>query len=1141
MAESELQVEPQRAPRIVPHLEKPVERAIRLACPTIQISGTTSSALISALLCNSDSPELITRRNVVVLATDSDVEQFCSDVAFWSPERNVHRLPAADVDFDSGLYPNSRMSALRCGFFWRLLHARMEDLFVVSVGGLVQATLPQRVLLEQSFTIQVGQDLPGDVHRRFNSLGYQNSPVVEDLGQYAQRGSIIDIFSPAHPQPLRIELWGDTVESIRCFESATQRSTGEKLPSAVVIPARECLFSEDSQAHLLQSLRLHLDKPGYEDTRHSVLQQQYFPGHEFLLPYFYQSPAVPTDYLPAHSLLWVVDNVACIAEHDRLLASVRGTQDLIRPAGHQWIAPWKTVAESAVQKIVLSRLRVEDGASPGEAAAPDHIHYSTTSLVFPPASLPEKTLDFVRARLQSGDQIWISCQTENQTQRIRSLLGDLHPQVGLLASPLSESLRSPEDSLCLLRESDFLGPKKRRSNEPSSSKTAESILTFSDLKSGDLVVHKQHGVGQYEGLKLMELQGIQAEFIQIRYKNDDRLYLPVYRIGQIQKYATGGLERSLDQLGGSSWAKAQIKVKSHLRDVADELLRLYAQRAQVTRAPFKAPGSEYQRFEDLFPYSETQDQLRAVSDIVKDLTSTRPMDRIVCGDVGFGKTEVAMRAAFKAVEDGKQVAVLAPTTVLTFQHTETFRRRMSQWPLQIRSLNRFVPAKEMKQTLQDLKDGKVDIVIGTHRLLSKDVVFKSLGLLIVDEEHKFGVVHKERIKKIKLSVDTLTLSATPIPRTLNMGLVGLRDLSLINTAPVDRLPTRTFVCQYERETIRKAVLAEMQRGGQVYFIHNRIQSIYELADRLRELLPEVRTRVAHGQMDEDQLESAMLAFFNHEIDMLICTAIVESGMDVPRANTMFIDDAHTFGLSQLYQLRGRVGRAKDRAYCYLMVPPHKTLDPTAQERLKVIQENTALGSGLIIAQHDLELRGAGSILGEEQSGHVNTVGYELYMELLQEALSEAKGEPAQEDVDPEINLRIPALIPSDYMPDIRLRLAFYKRLAQIEQASDLDEIESDLRDQFGAPPPEVINLMGIMLIRRICKNLRVRDISAGPKTVSIAFLDSTPLQPQVMISMASQPDKKYAITPDSRLLVRMSEITWPAVVQELEVLVRACS
>ncbi|NJL23835.1 MAG: transcription-repair coupling factor [Calothrix sp. SM1_5_4] len=666
-------------------------------------------------------------------------------------------------------------------------------------------------------------------------------------------------------------------------------------------------------------------------------------------------------------------------------------------------------------------------------------------------------------------------------------------------------------------------------------------FNFGDLKTGDLIVHKMHGIGVFEGLKVMPIQGIAAEFIQIKYKDNDRLYLPVYRVHQIQKYSGPASAAMVDKLGGPGWEKTKSKVRSHLRDVAAELLEIYAKRAVSERPPFSPPDADFASFEATFPYSETDDQLRAISDVLRDMQKPHPMDRLICGDVGFGKTEVAMRAAFHAVQNGRQVAIIAPTTVLTFQHLENFKKRFAKWGVDIRGLNRFIPKREITATLKDLRDGKVDVVIGTHRLLSQDVQFKNLGLLIVDEEQRFGVKHKEKLRKLRSGLDTLAMSATPIPRTLNMSLVGIRDLSLINTAPVDRLATRTFVTKFEADVIRKAILSEIGRGGQIYFIHNRIQSIYQLADQLREIVPEARMRVAHGQMEEGELEKCMIEFFHHEIDLLLCTTIVESGMDVASANTMFIDNAQQLGLSQIYQLRGRVGRSKERAYCYLLIPNHRRLEKDAQERLRIIQENSALGSGIRIAQYDLELRGAGDILGEEQAGHVNAIGYELYLELLEEAVHNAKGEtPAHPDVEPDINVRIPALIPDTYIADLRIRLAYYKQLSEIESPEDIDRIEDELRDQFGKLPDQVLNLMGLMLIRNVCKDLAVRDLSSGEATITLAFTERTPLPPQRVIELASRANKKYSITPDNRLRVRMNEITWPRIHDELVYLKSLC-
>ena len=1005
--------------------------------------------------------------------------------------------------------------------------------------------------------------------------------MVEDVGQFAIRGGIIDIFSAAHSSPVRIELFGDQIESLRHFNISEQRSADE-IKEFHVIPAREALFTDENYEPLIARVRAQLSdrkvsKEDADELIRALVLKNFYPGVEFLLPYFYSNLDTALDFFSSPVRMWACDPPEISRNQDAVWSELKKDFEgadgiLIRPSLELLYTPYESLkwpedsCEISISNLEFLEAQADSGST---------IHYRTANLTdFQNLanSVPIGTDAWVKA-VQSRLENWrdnnfriiISVKNPLLQNRLQLLLEKMNFKsifpaaqdlrwetwlqeqdrdlrlVHILPQNLFESQRIDEERLIFLRESDFFGNKERRRTVTATDDFQKQArrLSFGDLKPGDFIVHVKHGVGQYEGLRIMNINGADSEFIQLSYKDKDKLYLPVYRIGQIQKYSGPGSAAPLDRLGGQAWEKIKTKVKGHLRDLAADLLQLYAKRAEVLRPPFKMNDTEVTQFERGFPYEETDDQLRALNDITKDLSSPRPMDRLVCGDVGFGKTEVAMRAAFFAVQNQKQVAVLAPTTVLTFQHLETFKKRFNGWPIRIEAINRFVNPKEAKKILAETASGKVDILIGTHRILSKDVIFKDLGLLVVDEEQKFGVAHKERVKKVKTQVDTLTLSATPIPRTLNMSLVGIRDLSLINTAPVDRLPTRTFICKFEAETLRKAIEAEISRGGQIYFIHNRVQSIYGVADEIRQLVPKARIKVAHGQMPEHELETTMLGFFHHEVDLLICTAIVESGMDVPTANTIFIDQAHMFGVSQLYQLRGRVGRAKQRAYCYLILPRDKKIDPHAQERLKIIQENTALGSGLKIAQYDLELRGSGNILGESQSGHIESVGYELYMDLLAQALAEAKGQPIDDfELDPEVNLKIPALIPENYIPDIRLRLSYYKALADIRSEEDLNQIESELRDQYGVIPEPTVNLMGLMLIRKQCKELGVRDISAGLKSISLIFTEKTRLKTETIVSLATRENKKYSVTPDHRLNVRLNVITWSAVFEELNYLLK---
>ncbi len=1162
-------------------LETLLERAFETKKTRIQVLGSASELPLSFFLSQTYSKQINSLPHLAIVGSHESAEELKRMIRFFDPLKNCSVFNHFDVSPYSGLYPNSHVISDRLQFLYRAQNAKPGEIFITSVRALCQKTLPFKYLKELSPSWSVGTELPENIAVFLNELGYQSAPMVEDSGQYAIRGGIIDIFSPAQDRPIRIELFGDRVESLRFFSPLDQRSQ-EGVAHVAIVPAKETLFRDDHHESLLKKFRKTLedrkiDKSESEEILRSLVLKNYFPGMEFLLPSFYDELETAFDHFNSSLNIWLLDPLEISRVSDELFAEMKADflaadTTVIRPDYKDLFSTFEDlVPPLESRQIYFSNLEYVENDSDDQIKinyrAATVTEFSNLSLSHAPGSDP--WLHAVKQKLTSWKEnhykVFIGIKNQSQVERLCHVIDRLDfkavkcdPQeylwdtwiqnqessssiLHIIPRYLPESMRLEEEQIIFLREEDFFG-RKQRVTESSSAEDFQKQakrLAFGDLKPGDLVVHVKHGIGLYEGLKIMPINGIDSEFIQVGYKDKDKLYLPVYRVGQLQKYAGATQTTILDKLGGVGWEKTKTKVKNQLRDIAHDLLALYAKRAELYRPPMTINESEYELFENGFAYEETDDQLRAVSDIIKDFSGTKPMDRLICGDVGFGKTEVAMRAAFFAVQNNKQVAVLAPTTVLTFQHLETFKKRFQGWPVEIRALNRFVSAADSKQTLKAVADGKVEVLIGTHRLLSKDVVFKDLGLLIVDEEQKFGVTHKEKMKKMRVSVDTVTLSATPIPRTLNMSLVGARDLSLINTAPVDRLPTRTFVCKFDEDTISKAINAEIARGGQVYFIHNRVQSIYGIADEVRAIVPKARIRVAHGQMAEHELEKTMLEFFHHEVDVLICTSIVESGMDISRANTMFIDSAHMFGLSQLYQLRGRVGRSKARAYCYLMLPRNKKIEKDAQERLKIIQENSSLGSGIKIAQYDLELRGSGNILGDDQSGHVNAVGYELYMDLLQEALAEAKGEAVDDiELDPEINLRVPAMIPDKYISDIRIRLGYYKALADITSTEDLDRIEEELRDQFGDIPEATLNLMGLMLIRKLCKDLGVRDIGAGTKSISLIFTERTLLKPETVIQLALRENKKYSITPDNRLNIRMNNITWSAVYAELEFLLK---
>ncbi len=1162
-------------------LESLLQRAFETNHSNVQISGGSSLLPLALFLSQSNSSSINNLPHLVILPSLSDCNRFQQLIEFFDPQRQVFLLPEFDVFPYEGIAPSPHVGFDRLNFLSAAYQATPGQIFATTAQGLGQNTIPYSVFCKKNLSLAVGDQLPDNVQKFLSELGYEASPLVEDRGQFAYRGGILDIFSPAHAAAVRIELFGDQIESLRTFNVTDQKSIGP-ISKLQIIPARETLYLDSEYEACIERCRKMLaDRPvdSYENDEllRNLLQRNYFPGIDFLLPCFYEKLSSPIEYFSTSLNIWKLDPIAITQSHDTYFAELKSSFENspsapIRPEIEKLFYPYENIEfPEDSRSIEFSDLSFLEDPKPDELRFAYRTLNTTdlSNLTLSSTYGSDRWINSIKSKLSAWKseqyRIFIAIKSSSQIERLRLLLERMDFVVHKIANEeyawdswlieqdnnaqllhliprhLPESLRLDEERLVFLSESDFFGKKDRLRERKSSEEFQAHAkrLSFGDLKPGDLVVHTKHGVGQYEGLKLMPINGIESEFIQLSYKDKDRLYLPVYRVGQLQKYAGAGVTAALDKLGGVAWEKTKSKVKSHLKEIAHDLLVLYAKRAEVVRPALQVPKEALTQFENGFPYTETDDQIRALDDIQKDFSSTKPMDRLICGDVGFGKTEVAMRAAFLAVQNKLQVAILAPTTVLTFQHIETFKKRFTGWPINIEVLNRFVSTADAKKITERIRNGDVHIIIGTHRLLSRDIVFNNLGLLIIDEEQKFGVTHKEKIRKLKASLDTLALSATPIPRTLNMSLYGVRDLSLINTAPVDRLPTRTFICKFDPELIRKAILSEIHRGGQIYFIHNRVQSIYGLADEIRQIVPEARIKVAHGQMEEEELEKTMLAFFHHEIDVLICTAIVESGMDVSRANTMFIDQAQLFGLSQLYQLRGRVGRSKQRAYCYLILPRQKKLDKETLERLKVIQDNTALGSGIKIAQYDLELRGAGNILGEEQSGHISSVGYELYTDLLNQTLHEIRGEAFDDtELDPEINLRVPAMIPESYIADIRIRLSYYKALAEIKSEADLESIETELKDQFGQIPEPVVNLMGLMLIRRQCKDLGIKDVSAGVKTVSLVFSEKTRLKTETIISLAMRENKKYSITPDNRLNIRMNTITWSAVYEELSYLLK---
>jgi transcription-repair coupling factor (superfamily II helicase) len=899
--------------------------------------------------------------------------------------------------------------------------------------------------------------------------GYERVESVVEVGQWSLRGGIVDVFSPARGAPVRAEFLGDDIESLRVFDPTSQRSLAS-ITELDVLP----LLTRDSEtctldAYLPGDTLVTLEDPGLLDAPPDDAPSA-VPLHDLLGGY--QRVAMPL--VPRGST-----GIPRVNTGTRSVGGVRGQFKALAEEIREWRREGfavRLVVDDARQAERLRRMLSEHELEP----------WSATTLWSPEG-------------------------------------------LGVLVGECGSGFQLPSLGLVLLSEQEIFGAQRRRLRRPLFHRGA-AISAFTDLEPNNLVVHEDHGIGRYHGLRTLHSDGRDADFLLLEYAEGGRLYLPVERLDLISKYmgAPEGAAR-LDRLGGGAWQRVKESVRAALREMAEELLRLYAARS-VTDRPAFAPDTPWQgEFEAAFRFEETPDQMRAIEEIKTDMGGARPMDRLVAGDVGYGKTEVALRAAFKAVADGRQVAVLVPTTVLAQQHFNTFSERFQPFPVRVELLSRFRSPREQKSVVEGLARGAVDVVIGTHRLLSKDVVFKNLGLLVVDEEHRFGVAHKERIKRLRTAVDVLTLTATPIPRTLYMSLSGVRDLSVIETPPPDRLPIETVVTSFSRGVIKEAIDRELARGGQVFFVHNRVQSLPSMTAFVQSLCPEARVAMAHGQMSERELESVMVKFVDGQIDVLVSTAIVESGLDIPASNTIIINRADRFGLAQLYQLRGRVGRERQQAYAYLLVPPDTQLDETAQRRLRVIEEMTELGTGFRLAMRDLEIRGAGNLLGAAQHGHIAAVGFDLYTKLLAEAVSELKGEPPSARVEPVISVQVEALLPETYVPEVNQRLSLYKRLAELSRDEDVAQARAELVDRFGPPPPAVEALLDVVALRVRARALGIERMDARNGRASLTFSPSTLVSPERILKAISQSRGKMVMRKEYTVETRIPEGPWSIV------------
>jgi len=1138
-----------------------IAASLAKGAPRLTITGLTGSSpafLLTRLLAEAKGVYL-------AITADSDAaEELCRELRFFADQPDdILLFPAWDTPPLESASPHPNVTGERLNTLFRLLD-RQGRIVVAPYAAAVQKVLPRRTLGELSQYLVAGEEVPREeLLEKLVKLGYSPVPLVEDRGCFAARGGILDIFPPNLPAPVRIEFFGDFVETIRTFDPLTQRSL-TPLEELVLLPSREVILAPEVMKEFTGRLKRLCDEIDIPVPRRRELVEQlnssiYPPGIENLLPLFHGPLETLFDYAGGEAVVVLCDPEAIVA------------------AGEEWRSELETARNKALENDLIicdpaeQFLQGESAAAgrfPGrqirlprlellETEAGETFNFgveqnSDLKLAITPdgEGVLKPLAERLAGWLAAGQKVFIPCHQRGQAQRLmgllehfnlplqlseRSFAGERFRREGgiaLLLGEISRGFRLPAAGTVVVAEEELFGKRTRRRGV-SEVKKKQILTSLAELKPGDHMVHLDFGVGLYRGLQHLELSGVAGDFLLLEYAGGDKLYLPVDRMALVQRYVGAeGLEPRVDRLGGVSWDKAKAKAREAVEEMAAELLEIYAARQVQKGYAFSPPDDLYREFEAAFAWDETPDQLSAIDDVLQDMMSERPMDRLVCGDVGYGKTEVAIRGAFKAVMDGRQVAVLVPTTILAQQHLESFRERFRDYPVTVEMLSRFRTPKEQKLILADVAAGKVDVIIGTHRLLQKDVQFRELGLLIVDEEQRFGVAHKERLKKFRATVDLMTLTATPIPRTLYMSMMGIRDLSIIDTPPVDRLAIKTYVARFNEELIREAVLRELRRGGQVFFVHNRVQSIGAMAEHLGRIVPEAKIAVAHGQMGEGELEKVMLGFMHNETNLLLCTTIIESGLDIPSANTLIVNRADAFGLAQLYQLRGRVGRSKVRAFAYFLIPAEGAIAPDSRERLKILQDISELGAGFRIATHDLEIRGAGDILGAKQSGQIAAVGFELFTELLEETIQRLKGEGHVEKVEPEIKLRIPAFIPEDYVRDANQRLVLYKKLTQVNAEEEVGDIQAELVDRYGKPPLAVEYLLELMKLRLMLKEFLVKEAEFDGKRLIFAFHEKTPVSPDLIIGLIRNQPKKYQFTPDFRLVAELGDTTFDGVLLE---------
>ena len=1110
--------------RVVSHLRANTGR-IRVSGP----NPPTKALLVSELQRVLDRPLILVTRNNEAADELLPVIQAFSELVGGAPADAIVSLLSRDVLPFQNLSPHPEIQEQRAIALWKIATGAASIVIAPVAATVLRLRLPE-YYADLARTLRRGESF--DINRlieHLNSVGYSSTDVVEMPGEYALRGGILDVYSPDSDRPVRVEFFGDEVESIRKFDPGTQRSSSPA-DEAVLLPLSETPVAEQLLAAIHSRLSGKRISGSAEIIEQSVRDGgvSVFPGWEFYAPVAGSAGTI-FDLLP---------NAAVIADEPELLSSEleqfwervceaherSGVGNLVRPSD-LYVSPeeWPNKLRS-MPGVDLEHL----GVTRGDDLDTVEFHSQPSPRFH--GSIP-MMLEEVKKHLAANRRVLVAAPNTGELERLADFLteyavsfrlgsrtrgGESYADetayfagevltTTLVKAYIPDGMILPDAGLTVFGTRDLFDESESVVSRPQrqKSKTSAFLSDFRDLQVGDYVVHVEHGIGQYQGLKEINQGDGNTEFMVLEYADAAKLYVPLTRLDLVQKYRSQeGAKPVLNHLGTAAWAKTKARVRKAMEDMTEELLKLYAQRKTAQGHSFPADNEWMREFEDAFEYSETEDQDLAINDVKRDMESQLPMDRLLCGDVGYGKTEIAMRAAFKAISDNKQVAVLAPTTVLAFQHFETFKQRFAAFPVTIEMVSRFRSPKQQKEILQRVEAGKVDILIGTHRLLSKDVKFADLGLLVVDEEQRFGVRHKERLKQMRKEVDVLTMSATPIPRTLHMSMVGLRDMSVIETPPKDRIAIQTVVANWDEKLIRTAIEQELERGGQIYFVHNRVDTIWEIAAKLQALVPSARVIVGHGQMSQGELEKVMLKFMHHEADILVATTIIENGLDIPLCNTILINRADRLGLSELYQLRGRVGRSNRRAYAYLLLPSEVELTPIARRRLAALKEFSDLGAGFKIAALDLELRGAGNLLGGEQSGHIEAIGFDLYTQMLEQAVREMKGE-SEPQPQAQLNLGLNIRIPAEYITEENQRLRMYKRIAGVETDRQLADVEAELKDRYGEPPLPVWQLLRYAALRLQAVQAGVTAIERKRDLVSVRFRQDAPVDPGKLASFVS--------------------------------------